>query len=232
MKKKLAVVVLFLVATLAAGQTVLRVAVAEGYSTYESVVSAVYQEIGLVPQFSVVPAARGSAGFETGEYDADLGRTAVAIAALTNAAPTTESILDIHVLAMYRDGFSGGPLTPRDLSKFRLVSIRGIKLTDSILAQGGLKAETMNDLASMEKFLSAGRADVGLFVWAGQPPKIDEVVPGLVVQDEPLFSAKTFHLFTKKYADLVPQWDATLKAMKADGRLQKLLIEASNRRPQ
>ena len=214
-------------AMVAAAPIHLKVANGEGTDNFRPVVAAIYQEIGLVPDFVSVPLARALAGVESGEYDAEAGRAPEAASGLTNVVFTTVSIFDLRLLAVYRDGFASAPVTAADLGKYRLVKVRGAKLADTFIDQARLRSETVNYTVTLARFLKGGRADIGLIVSVSPLSLAGEDAQGLTTQKEALLTSKIYHVFNRRYAQYASLWDAALTVMLKDGRIAKLLESAT-----
>jgi polar amino acid transport system substrate-binding protein len=219
--KRVAVLVaaLALLAALpAVGQSVMKVATPEGTEGFRPLLEAIYKDLGIKVEWVSLPAERALQAANAGDVDADIGRVVGAIAAYPNLVATNEPIVTLSVVAWARKGSGVAVASPADLKKFKVGIVRGQKAAEGLVAALGLVPELLPDAGSLEKVLASGRVEVVLTT--------NNVVfadPTLAVVNPKVAEFPTIHVLNKKLAALVPRIDAVLKAMKADGRLAKLL---------
>lgn len=225
------VVPLILIAMATEAQTTVKVAQGEGTEKYRPLIAAVYQQIGLIPEFVSVPIVRALAGVENGTYGADGGRALEAAAGLKNVVFTKVSLFELRLLAVYKVGFGDIPVTAADLSRYRLVKVRGAKLAEEYVSRASLNCETVNDTRSLALFVKVGRADVGLVVSVSPLSLAGLDAQGLIQQEEPILTSKIYHVFHKSLAQYAPLWDAAVTEMQKDGRWAALLASVVEETP-
>jgi len=195
----------------------------EAGKPYRALLTAIYKDVGLVPEFVLLPLERSMRSVNNGEIDADIGRAAGSVSAYPNAIETTESVLDMHLMAVVRQDFKPTRLSLRDLYRYRLGRQLGAKLPESTVKSLGLTADIAATIPQLLQMLSADRIDVVLNISTHPLSEYPQYAAGLVTLPEPLHTTKVVHVLNKKWSDYAPRIDAAIKAMKADGRLTKLL---------
>ncbi|MDT8992223.1 transporter substrate-binding domain-containing protein [Curvibacter sp. APW13] len=221
MKKLLA----FLIAGLvwlspASAQQVLKVADPNGSTQYRNALTALYKEVGLVPEFVSLPGERALRSVENGEVDADLGRVTGATAGYQNTIELSEPIIEIGLVPVVKKDSPWGKLSLPDLKGKTVGAVRGTKMAEGAMAKLGQEPVLVNTSQQLFQMLAAGRIEVALTTSTSMP-SAEELVGAKVLP--PLFTSKAVHVLNKKWATLAPRIDVALKAMKADGRWAKLM---------
>ncbi len=223
MKKLLMCAVLVASCSMSAwAQQKLKVGLAIENKPYEPLIAAIYKEIGLEPEFVVLPSERSLRSVDAGEIDADIGRVAGAVASYPNAMETTESVLDIQLLAVVKKGFQPEKLSPAELKKYKLGHMRGTKMAEGLVKSLGMEATQANTLQSIFQMVVGDRFDVALTTSTTPLSAFPEFANTLTTLPQPLLTTRVVHVMNKKWASYIPKFDAAVKKMRADGRLAKL----------
>ncbi len=202
-------------------QTEMKLSCAEGSAGAALVplMKAVYGELGITVTVEMLPAARALQGVNAGSYDGDIARADGTLGGFDDCIFTKELMSSIDLLPWVKKGGSVKIETAADIKNYRVAYVRGLKLAEGYCAKEGIKAEAVADFPTLVKMLENDRFDVALAAVSGNP--------GLtaIAQSRPIKLASThfLHVLNKKHADLVPKIDKVLKAMKADGRYEKLI---------
>lgn len=220
-KKILAVVwVSTLMASSAWTQPVLKVAVNEASRQYQPALTALYKEVGLVPEFVVLPFERALKSVESGDVDADLGRVVGGTAGYRNMVELQESLTEISLLAVVRKESHLTRLSLPELKGHVVGTVRGGKMAEAMAAQQALKLVQVNTQQQLYQMLLNDRLEVALTTSVVLPGQ--DVAP-LVKVLPPLSSTRAVHVLNQKWAAWAPKLDTALRAMKADGRWAKLI---------
>ncbi len=213
---------LLMAAQFITAQTPIKVSAPPGTEAYFPLVTAVYAEMGFKAEITVVPAERAFTDTNSGIYDAQIGAATSLLAAYPNLIATKEPLLEMYIQAWVKKGSPIAIASLEDLKKYKIGSMRGAKATENLITSLKLDAQTtLTDTPeSLAKMLDGARFEVGLIVSAVAAPLLASTC---TVANPKLVSVLTFHVYNKKNAALVPKFDATIKAMKADGRYQKLV---------
>ena len=222
MKKSL--ICLFLVALVGyvlVAQPVMKIATGPTNENLYPLIKAIYAELGYQAEFAILPLERALYLTNSGDFDADLGRLKGIADQFPNLIATNEPIFTSYLQAWVKKGSAITITSLDDLKKYRVGIILGGKYVQNLVDKLGVPVEISPTYQSMAGMLDKGRFDVALKVSVPNgDPELAEV--GVLVAPQ-LAKLETFHIFNKKHADLVFKWDAVLKAMKADGRFQKLM---------
>lgn len=223
MKRFLALLALVSASTVFAQQAV-KVGSNELTAKFNPLITAVYKEIGLTPTFVNLPSERSLKSVESGEIDADLGRVMGATAGYQNMVETKESFFELQLVAVTAKDFKGGDITLANLKNHKVGMARGAKFPESVTAKLGIEPTIANTTQQILQMVGAGRVDVALLTSSSPLSAFPEFASGLTQQSKPLAEAKTVHVMSAKLAAThAAKFDATVKAMKADGRWAKML---------
>jgi len=191
-------------------------------------IRAIYAEMGMSPTFELRPSERALAEISSGRFDADLIRVGGVEKMYPNLVRTAEPIKETELYAYVRKGAILASTTPEFLKAHTLGFARGSKLAEEFLLVKGLTAYATNSADSLFKMLTMGRFEIAL-VTSTQLLSLD---PTMLLEAERagpiLVSNFSYHVLHRKHVDLVPKFDGIVKAMKADGRLKKLLAGGGN----
>ncbi len=206
-------------------QQTFKVGCNEAGARYRPLLTAIYKEAGLIPEYVVLPLERSLRSVDNGDVDADMGRAAGSLSAYSNAIETTEPMVEMQLLAVVRKDFVPTRLAIADLKKYTVGYLRGAKLAENYVNAQGLRAAPANTLASVFAMLAAGRVDVVLNSSLSPLAEFPQFAGELTTLSAPLKTVKVVHVLNKKWAAYVPKIDAAIKTLRADGRLTKLLRE-------
>lgn len=210
-------------------QQKIQVGYTESTKVYIPLLTAIYKEVKLVPEFIILPLERSLKSADNGEIDADIGRTAGTVGAYPNLVETSEFLLESQVFAIVRQDFKENELTLEDLKKYRIGYIHGGKITEKLVKSLNMKAEEAASAASLYRMLINNRFDVALKSNNSVESAGSEFKGKIKILSTPVFKSRAVHIMNKKWADYIPKIDAVVKAMKADGRAAKLLKELNSK---
>jgi ABC-type amino acid transport substrate-binding protein len=86
----------------------------------------------------------------------------------------------------------------------------------------------LNSTEQVMRFVSAGRADVGLTNTIDGLMTISKLNLNLVPINKPLAKLNLFNYIHKNFNDLVPLVDEKIKELKANGELTRIIEDAEN----
>jgi len=201
-------------------QQIIRVAAQPGTEPYWTLLTAVYEVLGYKAVITEYPSERALAEVNSGRADAEAGRVVGELEDFPNLVYSSEPIINATLQAWARRGTAISISSPKDLKNYRIGTVRGIKLAELFAVSLSLSTIIAADEESLAKMLDAGRIDIALLTDIFLVSPVYKI--GVLV-DPDLVTMKAYHVFNKKYAFLIPKWDAVLRAMKADGRYQKLI---------
>lgn len=210
----------WMVASPVLAQQVLKVAVNEGVRQYQPALTALYKEVGLVPEFVFLPSERALKSVENGSVDADLGRAVGSTAGYQNMLELHESVTEVSLIAVVKKGASLKGLTLAELKKHKVGAVRGTKMAEGTAASLGVPLVLVNTHQQLYQMLLHGRLEVVLTTSA-MPPSAD--LADQVQTLPPLVTTRAVHVLHQKWAAWAPKLDVALKTMKADGRWAKLM---------
>jgi ABC-type amino acid transport substrate-binding protein len=114
-----------------------------------------------------------------------------------------------------------------DLRNYILAKVRGVKHTNNITV-GMENVINLNSTEQVMRFVSAGRADVGLTNTIDGLMTISKLNLNLVPINKPLAKLNLFNYIHKNFNDLVPLVDEKIKELKANGELTRIIEDAEN----
>ncbi|MGQ0708126.1 MAG: substrate-binding periplasmic protein [Rhodoferax sp.] len=216
----------------AAAQTVLRVGAFSGAEPYFEIVRTMYREVGLEPEFILLPAQRSLLMLEHGDLDADIGRAAGATAGYRHMLELHEPILQFQLLAVVRRDSRIEPIrSGAELRRYALGINRGAKLAEEYVK--GIQAEPMlaNSATQLLEMLVYARIEVAVVTSVALRPALAAFEDRVRVLDPPLAHASAVHVLHERWAAYRPRLEAALRQMRADGRLARLLAAAEKPAP-
>lgn len=216
----LAIGLLLLASSPGYGQERLRIVAQEGGERFYPLLQSVYQAMGMQVEFSIQPSARALFSVSNGSFDAEVGRIPAISGDYPNIVYSLEPLLSVQLVALVRKDSPISLSSDADLSNYRLGYLIGMSVAEAYLAETGLTATAVTTHKQLAALLSAGRIDV--------------VIMGTAFRDAEVFSLsrealkirqhEVFHIFNIKHVSLVPLFDQSLRAAKADGRYERLLL--------
>lgn len=204
-------------------QPVFRIAYNEATAPLVPLVKAVYAELGMAPVFELLPSERALVEVNAGRYDADLVRVEGVEKMFPNLVRSEEFIRRTELYAYARRGAGTAFKTVDELARHRLGFTRGSKLAGEFLQARGWQAAEANSVDSLFKMLALGRFDIALVTSTQLLPQNAALREGAERAGPVLMTSYSYHLLNRKHQDLVPRFDAVLRAMRADGRMARLL---------
>jgi polar amino acid transport system substrate-binding protein len=209
--------------SLVSAQPAYTVAYNENTAPLVPLIQAVYAEIGMQPVFVLVPSERAITGANGGAYDADLIRANGTLDAYPNLAFTREPIRRVDLYAYVKRNSGVIINTIADVKGHTVGLTQGSKLPEAFIKAEGIVPEVAYTASSLYLMLEAGRFEIALITSTQIISKSDPIFVGAKRVGPVLASSNSFHVLNKKHTGLIPKFDAAVKAMKADGRLEKLL---------
>jgi polar amino acid transport system substrate-binding protein len=209
----------------ALAQQVLKVGFADTNKAYQALLTLIYKEAGLVPEFVELPRERSLRMANAGQIDADIGRVAGVLSAYPNLVETT-LVMEMHLLAVVKMGSSPSKLTLADLPQYRIGFLRGTKLAEGLIEALNIRGNPVNTIPQLLKMLASDRIDVALIVSTQSISLYPEQAAGLVTLPDPLRTIGIVHVLNKKWAVLVPKINGAIKVLKADGRMARAIAAA------
>lgn len=209
-------------------QAVYRVAYNEATGPMVPLVKAIYADLGMAPVFDLLPSERALAEVNAGKCDADLIRVEGVEKMYPNLVCTEEPIRKTELYAYAKRGSNAGFKTADELRQRTLGFARGSKLAEEFLLNRGWQAAVANSADSLLKMVAAERFEIALITSTQLLPQNALPLDGLERVGPVLMSSYSYHVLNRKHVQLVPQFDAVLRAMKADGRMAKYLAVAAS----
>ncbi|MBC3874643.1 substrate-binding periplasmic protein [Undibacterium flavidum] len=182
-------------------------------------VQAVYGEMGMQPTFELVPSERAIALTNSAHYDADIGRADSVLKHYPNLLISREPLKQLELYAYVRQRSAVYFSDVNQLKQWTVGVVRGSKLAEDFIEQHQLRYISANSAESFYKMLQAKRFDVALISstqLSAQSPQINalaERVGGVLVH------SYSYHIMHKKHAELMLEFDASLRRMRISGRL-------------
>lgn len=198
-----------------------RIALNEATVPVLPLVRAIYGELGITPQFDLLPSERAIAETNAGRFDADLMRVEGVEKMYPNLVCTGEPIRRTELYAYVKRGSALVIKSVDELRQRTLAFTRGSKLAEEFVLARGWQATAANSADSLLKMLAADRFEVAL-VTSTQLLTSNGALQEVAERLGPvLTSTYSYHVLHRRNAELAPRFDAILRAMKADGRFLK-----------
>lgn len=204
---------------------VYRVSYSEATSALIPLVRAVYLELGLQPEFVLLPAERALLEVDRGIFDAELSRVAGVLHAYPNLLQTREPLRRTELYAYTRANAPLSVTGHADLKGLSLGLLRGSKLAEDFVQGHGLQAQQAHSTQTLYAMLDAGRFDIALLTSSqlqSYPPDSQFRRVGPVLE-----TSHAYHVLHRRHAALQPRFDAALRALKASGRAAQLLRQGA-----
>lgn len=205
-----------------------RVSYAEATAALIPLVRAVYAELGLQPEFVLVPAERALVDADRGLYDAEISRVEGGVDAYPNLLLTRESLRPTELYAYARVDAPLSLRRPADLEGHSLGLLRGSKLAEDFVHDHGLPAQVSNSTLTLYAMLEAGRFEIALLTSS----QVQRFPPGGQFRrvGPVLETRHAYHVLHRRHAALLPRFDAALRALKRSGRAEQLLRQGAELR--
>lgn len=179
-------------------------------------VKAVYNRIGLEPDFILVPSERAIYGTNIGSYDADLSRVEGSLDKYPNLIFTKEPIKVTKLYAFARKEARFSVKNIDDIKNHSVGIIRGSKLPEMFIAKKAIKAEVANSFSNLHSMFKLGRFEIAL-ITDTQLLSHSEQMSKIAVQIGPaLQTSSSFHVLNKRHENLIPKFDSALRKIKSE----------------
>lgn len=204
-------------------QPAFRIAYNESTAALVPLIRAVYREIGMQPEFLLLPSERAITGTNRGDYDADLSRAGGSIDAYSQLMQTAEPLRKTE---LYAYGIKGSKIVIRnaeDLKRHSLGLLLGAKLAEDFTRHENLVAQRAHSAAALHAMLAAGRFEVALVTSIQVAAHSASLNLHAQRISGPLTTGYSYHVLNKRHAALAPKFDAALLALKRTGQADRLL---------
>lgn len=180
-----------------------------------------YHRIGWSATFDLLPASRALAEADYGSTDGDVARIAGTEDAFPNLVRVPTPII-LFQAAAFTKTVGRDIRAWSDLGGLMVGIIRGIRY--SMIGTEGMDRVIADDMSHLFRLLDQGRIDVAIAVVRAGIIEAAENFPdrGIHIAGSPIYSAPLYHFLNRRRAELVPSLDAAIRAMKADGSLERL----------
>jgi ABC-type amino acid transport substrate-binding protein len=199
---------------------IVKVAAQAGTEKYVPLIKAVYMQMGYTAEFTILPSERAIHETDNGKYDAEIGRTIQTSKKFQNIICTNESILDGSFCAWTIKGSAISIQSSKDLKKYRIGLLNGIKTVQDICDSLHIVYELPSSIESLSKMLQRKRIDIVIIPDILSAPQLDSIAHK---QQLTFGSFKIYHLYNKNNQQLIPLWDKALQTLKKNGRYDSLL---------
>lgn len=193
----------------------------DGSGLYDQVLHEAFRRLGIEIEIRHLPSERAIQDANAGRLDGEFGR----IEAIGSLYPNLRMVSEPLVLWEFSAFVRAGDRTPADFSglvDYHVGYIRGWKIYEENVTE----TRSLSIVSSEEQLFSmlqAGRIEVALYNslrgldWVARNPSSN-----IVLAPEPL-SVRPMHLFLHySHAELVPELESALRAMKTDGTYDQL----------
>lgn len=190
------------------------------------IIPEVYKKLGMEVEITPLPGRRAQQEATTGKKDGEIMR----IWTYGENNPTMIRVpvpyYSLETMAFVKKGSGIKINSKEDLTKYKVVKVRGVKHTDNI-TKGIEGVHTINNSEQLMKFLEADRAEVALTNTVDGLLTLKKLgITDIVPMDKPLKKLELFHYIHEKHRDLVMKVDKVLKGLKDSGELDKIVKKA------
>ena len=189
----------------------------------------IYTRTGIEATIEPLPGKRAQAEVETGRRDGEIMRIFDYGEQLKNVIRVETPYYQLKTMVFKR---KINPLkieSATDLSKYKIVVVRGVKHTE-LITKGLKKVYKVKSTEQMMKFLKAGRADIAI------TSKLDgeifikkENFKSITQAGRPLAVFELYHYLLKEHKEIALKIDQQIKVLKKNGELKKIISQAENR---
>lgn len=189
----------------------------------------IYRRLDIDIMITPLPAKRAQLEATTGKSDGEIMR----IYNYGEENPSTIRVptpyYSLETMAFIKKSSDIKITQKEDLSRYRIVKVRGVKHTNNI-TQGLTNVTDVDFTEQMMRLVDKGMVDVALTstidgLMALRILNIDDIVP----LDKPLATLDLFHYIHESHKDLVPLVDRKIKEMTASGELAIIIKAAENK---
>jgi len=192
------------------------------------IIPEIYKKLGIKVTITPMPGKRAQHSATNGKKDGEIMR----IWSYGEENPTTIRVPTpyyyLETMAFIKKGSGIVIHSKSDLSKYKLVKVRGVKHTNNI-SKGIPDVHDLNTTEQMMKFLAAGRADAALTNTIDGLIVLKKIgIMNIIPIKKPLAVLDLYNYIHEDHKDLVPKVDAVIKEMKASGELSRIIKDAEN----
>jgi len=192
------------------------------------IIPEIYKKLNIQVTITPLPGKRAQLKATTGDKDGEIMR----IWTYGEENPTTIRVPTpyyyLETMAFLKKDSGVVINSKADLTKYRLVKVRGVKHTNN-LTKGFPNVHDLNSTENMMKFLLKKRADVALTNTVDGLLVLKKLgVTNIVPLEKPLVVLDLYHYIHEDHKDLVPKVDAVIKEMKASGELDTIIKNAES----
>jgi polar amino acid transport system substrate-binding protein len=188
----------------------------------------VYKKMGKEITITPLPGVRAQVMATSGKKDGEIMRIWTYGENDSTVIRVPTPYYSLETMCFVKKGSGITVNSKEDLSKYRVAKVRGVKHTDNITK--GMPASqvyTLNSTGQSMRFVMRGRADIALTNTKDGLMIIQKFgFTDLEPLAKPLAVLNLFNYIHESKADIVPEVDATLKAMKESGELDELIKKA------
>lgn len=195
----------------------------DGSGLLDRLFEEMFRRLGRQVESVDIPPARSIDLLNRGVIDARVGTPAL-IPFATQAVHVPGSLVIGEVVALSKS-VTALPDGWASLARYRVAHLRGWKVIEEGIPKGD-NVYAVNLPHQMFEMLDSGRVDIVVAERLASRMQLREMgVEGVRVLEPPLLSSETYVFLHKKHGALVPQLDASLRAMKADGTYRRIYEE-------
>lgn len=179
------------------------------------VVSEAYERAGHTVEFMDLPGVRAGVMLGKGEIDGDVMRLANFRDTVPSAIPVEVTLTTLNIVAVVKK--DSGITKNEDLVGKKIAAVRGVEVQKVVASQLNAPVTVQADFAASMKMIESGRMDFTVAT-----TEIAEQFVGtgmaLTILDEPVLQIPFYTWVSSSNADLVPDLEAALNELKAEGR--------------
>jgi len=189
----------------------------------DAVASEAFRRAGVELKLVKLPAERALRNANAGIGDGELTRIAGLEVQYPNLVRVPEKLFDLSFTAFSKE--ASIPARWDVLRQRQVGHIKGWKIYEEQLA-GAPHVISVDDAAQLFRLLELDRIEVALYArWLGDALVRTQGIKGVHALEPPLATREMFIYLHKRHAALVPRLAAALRAIKAEGRYDRLYRE-------
>lgn len=220
MLKKILIILLLLPISSSMGIEQIKYVIAynEASATLIPLIKAAYNEIGLRPEFILVPSERAIFGTNSGAYDADLARVEGSLEKYPNLVFTKEPLKKTELFAYALKGAKFTISNTDDIKKHSVGLVRGSKLPEIFVETENIKVEKANSIQIFYSMFELKRFEIALVTNTQLLTDLGHMNKIATRVGPVLKSSRSFHVLNKRHQDLIPKLDSALRKIKSTRR--------------
>jgi len=186
----------------------------------------IYKKLGIDITITPLPGKRAEFEATSGKSDGEIMRIFSYGIENQSTIRVPTPYYHLETMAFIKKGSDVKISNRKDLSRYTIAKVRGVKHTDNI-TKGLCNVYDLNTTKQVMMFVEKGRTDVALTntidgLMALKALGINNIIP----IGKPLATLDLFHYIHQDHKDLVPRINAIIKEMKASGELAKIIKKA------